>query len=66
MSNEFCEYYPAYIYTGSRKQLFKSEVIVPEYRRANIPGSSVFLTLITYDRAKLFASPENIDKLRKR
>jgi putative transposase len=37
---------------------------VPEYRRANIPGSSVFLTLITYDRAKLFSVPENIDKLR--
>jgi putative transposase len=38
---------------------------VPEYRRANIPGSSVFLTLITYDRTKLFSVPENIDKLRK-
>jgi putative transposase len=37
---------------------------VPEYRRANIPGSSVFLTLITYDRAKLFSAPENIEKLR--
>jgi putative transposase len=37
---------------------------MPEYRRANVPGSSVFLTLITYDRAKLFSIPENIEKLR--
>jgi putative transposase len=37
---------------------------VPEYRRANIPGSSVFLTLITYDRVKLFSAPENIERLR--
>jgi putative transposase len=37
---------------------------VPEYRRANIPGSSVFLTLVTYQRRKLFAIPANIDKLR--
>jgi putative transposase len=37
---------------------------VPEYRRANIPGSSVFITLITYQRQQLFSAPENIDKLR--
>ncbi|WP_310424306.1 REP-associated tyrosine transposase [Chamaesiphon sp. VAR_48_metabat_135_sub] len=37
---------------------------MPEYRRANIPGSSVFLTLTTYNRIKLFSVPENIDKLR--
>jgi putative transposase len=37
---------------------------MPEYRRANIPGSSVFLTLITYERQKLFSVTENIDKLR--
>jgi putative transposase len=37
---------------------------VPEYRRANIPGSSIFLTFITYQRQPLFSSPENIDKLR--
>jgi putative transposase len=37
---------------------------MPEYRRAHIPGSSVFLTLIAYDRAKLFSVPENIDRLR--
>jgi putative transposase len=37
---------------------------MPEYRRANIPGSSVFLTLITYQREQLFLVPENIDKLR--
>jgi putative transposase len=37
---------------------------MPEYRRAYLPGSSVFLTLITYQRDKLFLLPENIDKLR--
>jgi REP element-mobilizing transposase RayT len=34
---------------------------MPEYRRAYLPGSSVFLTLITYQRDKLFLLPENID-----
>jgi putative transposase len=37
---------------------------MPEYRRANIPGSSVFITLITYQRDKLFSASENIDRLR--
>jgi putative transposase len=37
---------------------------VPEYRRANIPESSVFITIVTYDRKKLFSVPENIDQLR--
>jgi putative transposase len=37
---------------------------VPEYRRAHLPGSSVFLTLVTYERQKLFALPENIERLR--
>jgi putative transposase len=37
---------------------------MPEYRRANIPGGSVFLTLVTYERQKLFLTPENINKLR--
>jgi len=37
---------------------------MPAYRRAHIPGSSVFLTLITYQRQKLFLMPENIDRLR--
>jgi putative transposase len=37
---------------------------VPEYRRADTPGGSIFLTLITYDREKLFLIPENINKLR--
>lgn len=36
---------------------------MPEYRCANIPGSSVFVTLITYQRDKLFSVPENIDRL---
>ncbi|WP_373542042.1 transposase [Chamaesiphon sp.] len=36
---------------------------MPAYRRAHIPGSSVFLTLITYQRQQLFSLPENIDRL---
>ena len=35
-----------------------------EDRRAHIPGSSVFITLVTYQRQKLFVAAENIDKLR--
>ena len=35
-----------------------------EYRRAHIPGSTVFITLVTYQRQKLFVAAENIDKLR--
>lgn len=38
---------------------------MPEYRRANISGSTVFLTLVTYQRQKLFAIPDNIIKLKK-
>ncbi len=37
---------------------------MPEYRRANIPGSSVFITIVTHKRAKIFLIPENINKLR--
>jgi putative transposase len=37
---------------------------MPEYRRTNTPGGSVFLTIVTYEREKLFSVPENIDKLR--
>jgi putative transposase len=37
---------------------------MPEYRRANIPGGSVLLTLVTYERQKLFLTPENTNKLR--
>jgi putative transposase len=37
---------------------------VPEYRRAHIAGSTVFLTLITYRRDKLFSLPVNIERLR--
>ena len=35
-----------------------------EYRRAHVPGSSVFITMVTYQRQKLFVAAENIDKLR--
>ena len=35
-----------------------------EYRRAHIPGSIVFITLVTYQRKKLFLTAENIDNLR--
>lgn len=37
---------------------------MPEYRRAHLPESSVFLTLVTYERQKLFSVPENIERLR--
>jgi putative transposase len=38
---------------------------VPEYRRARIPGSTVFLTIVTYQRQKLFLDPYNVELLRK-
>jgi putative transposase len=34
------------------------------YRRANIPGSTVFLTIVTHRRKPLFLDPENIRKLK--
>jgi putative transposase len=37
---------------------------MPDYRRAYIPGSTVFLTLVTYQRQPIFSQPENVDRLR--
>jgi putative transposase len=37
---------------------------MPEYRRAYIPGSTVFLTLVTYQRRPLFTSENAIAHLR--
>ena len=37
---------------------------MPEYRRAYIPGGTVFLTLVTYRRTPLFSEPETITRLR--
>jgi putative transposase len=34
------------------------------YRRANIPGSTVFLTIVTHQRRPLFLDPDNIRKLK--
>ena len=38
--------------------------IVPEYRRAFVPGGTFFLTVVTHGRAPLFASVEAIACLR--
>ena len=35
-----------------------------EYRRMYLPGSTVFLTLVTYNRTPLFLNPENVSRLR--
>ena len=37
---------------------------MPEYRRTHIPGGKYFLTLLTYNRAPLFKTPENVARLR--
>lgn len=37
---------------------------MPQYRRAYIPGSTVFLTLVTYKRIPLFTTPAHISYLR--
>ncbi len=37
---------------------------MPNYRRAYIPGSTVFLTWVTYRRAPLFQHPHNVYRLR--
>jgi len=37
---------------------------MPNYRRAYIPGSTVFLTCVTYNRVPLFADSVNIGRLR--
>ena len=38
---------------------------MPEYRRLYLPGGTIFLTLVTYQRQPLFNNPENISRLRK-
>jgi putative transposase len=35
-----------------------------DYRRADQPGGTYFLTLVTYQRQPLFAHPVNVDRLR--
>lgn len=37
---------------------------MPNYRRAYSPGSSIFLTLVTYNRTPIFRHPENVQRLR--
>jgi putative transposase len=37
---------------------------MPQYRRAQIPGCTVFLTLVTYNRSPLFNTTESIGLLR--
>ena len=38
---------------------------MPDYRRVYIPGATVFLTLVTYQRRAIFAEPDNIRRLRR-
>jgi putative transposase len=35
-----------------------------QYRRAKTPGGTYFFTLVTYQRQKLFSTPQTIDLLR--
>jgi putative transposase len=37
---------------------------MPKYLRADVPGGTFFLTLVTYNRNPLFATEENISRLR--
>jgi putative transposase len=37
---------------------------MPDYRRAYIPGGTVFLTMVTHGRMPLFQCPENVGRLR--
>ena len=37
---------------------------MPQYRRTHIPGCTVFLTLVSYDRSPLFSTAESIKLLR--
>ena len=34
------------------------------YRRANVKGGVYFFTVVTFNRAKIFASPKNVNLLR--
>ena len=38
---------------------------MPEYRRVYLPGTTLFLTLVTHKRAPLFAADENVALLRR-
>ncbi len=35
-----------------------------QYRRAKIPGSTYFFTLVTHDRRQILCQPENVELLR--
>jgi putative transposase len=37
---------------------------VPNYRRPHIPGATLFLTIVTYQRRPLFREEDNVDRLR--
>ena len=37
---------------------------MPDYRRAIVPGGTLFLTLVTFDRRPLFADAANVNRLR--
>ena len=37
---------------------------MPNYRRIFIPGGSIFLTLVTFNRQPIFSEPTNVEKLR--
>lgn len=41
------------------------DAVVPEYRRAYCPGGTFFLTLATHQRHDIFASTQNIGRLRR-
>jgi putative transposase len=38
---------------------------MPHYRRACLPGSLIFLTLVTYRRGRWFEGAENVERLRR-
>jgi hypothetical protein len=50
--------------SGHSKDIPPSDRLMPNYHRAYIPGSTIFLTWVTYQRALLFNDPHNITLLR--
>jgi putative transposase len=40
-------------------------ITMSQYRRFYVPGSTVFLTVVTYQRVPLFENPENVQYLRR-
>ena len=51
--------------TAHRIEADDGGITLPNYRRAYVPGGTVFLTLVTYRRTPILDGPDNVARLRR-